>query len=114
LGESMTDRIEMALELNQLGIKSIPINILNPIEGTPFAKNEMLTIDEILTTIAIFRFTNPHAYIRFAGGRALLGEHQNRALNAGINAAMVGNYLTTIGNNVEEDLINFEKAGFHF
>lgn len=114
LGETMEHRIEMAIELRELGIKSIPINILSPIKGTPLEKNSPLTEVEILTTIAVFRFINPTAYIRFAGGRSMLGKAENKALNAGINAALVGNYLTTNGKNIDEDLENFSKQGFMF
>ncbi len=112
LGESMEQRIEMALDLRKLGIKSIPINILTPVEGTPFFMNTALSKSEIIDTIAIFRFINPDAKIRFAGGRIKLGDEQRTALNAGINAAIVGNYLTTSGNSIAEDLVLFREEGF--
>ncbi len=112
MGETMKQRVEMAVELRELGIKSIPINILNPIEGTPMSGMQKLTIPEILTTVAIFRFINPDANIRFAGGRNQLGDHENKALKAGINAALVGNYLTTVGTNIAQDIVNFTKEGF--
>jgi len=112
MGETMEQRVEMAFELRELGIKSIPLNILNPIEGTPLAGREPLTDDEILTTFAIFRLINPTAKIRFAGGRNQIRHVQDKALKAGINAALVGDLLTTIGSNVEEDFRDFKTAGF--
>lgn len=114
LGETMDHRLEMAFELKNLGVKSIPINILNPIEGTPLSGNAVLETEEVLTIIALYRFINPEAYIRFAGGRILLGKDQNKALRVGINAALVGNYLTTVGNNIEEDLKMIKKEGFEY
>lgn len=113
MGEQMEDRIDMAFELASLGVQSIPINILNPIEGTPLGKSQALTQKEVLSTIAIFRFINPKANLRFAGGRNIMKHYQNQALKAGINAAVVGDLLTTTGSSgVEEDLANFRAAGF--
>ena len=113
MGETMEDRIEMALELAKIGVQSIPLNILNPVEGTPLGENLALTKQEILSTIAIFRFINPKANIRFAGGRNMMKDFQNEALVSGINAAVVGDMLTTTGSSgVEEDLKNFRAAGF--
>ncbi len=113
LGETLEQRIELALELRNLNIQSIPINILIPIKGTALGNAAPLTDDDILTTFAIFRFINPKAKIRFAGGRSLIGHIQDKALKTGINAALVGDLLTTIGSNVQEDINNFKKAGFH-
>ncbi|TKG96697.1 biotin synthase BioB [Puteibacter caeruleilacunae] len=112
LGETMEQRIEMAFELNEIGVKSIPLNILNPIEGTAMEGTAALTDDEILTSFAIFRFINPDASIRFAGGRLQIKHIQEQALKAGINAALVGDLLTTIGSNIEEDKKDFQAAGF--
>jgi biotin synthase len=114
MGETMEDRIDLALELRELEVKSIPINILTPIPGTPLGDLEPLAIDEILTTIALFRFINPLAVIRIAGGRQQLGKDQYRCFMAGANGAMVGNYLTTAGGSIEEDLRNFTVMGFSF
>lgn len=114
MGETMQDRIDLALELRELEVNSIPINILTPIPGTPLADLEPLTIEEILTTIALFRFIYPQAVIRIAGGRQQLGKDQYRCFMAGANGAMVGNYLTTTGSSVEEDLRNFTMMGFSF
>ncbi|XOF34177.1 MAG: biotin synthase BioB [Candidatus Electrothrix sp. YB6] len=112
MGETMNDRIELALELRQLGVKSIPINILTPISGTPFAELEPLPVQEVLTTIALFRFIKPDAVIRIAGGRQQLGADQYCCFAAGANGAIVGNYLTTTGSSVAEDLAALREMGF--
>ncbi|MDW7771494.1 MAG: biotin synthase BioB [Desulfobulbaceae bacterium] len=114
MGESMEDRIDMALELRQLQVDSIPLNILTPIAGTPLADLPVLAIEEILTVIALFRFLNPSVSIRIAGGRQQLGKDQYRCFTAGANGAMVGNYLTTSGMNMEDDLRIFRSLGFTF
>jgi biotin synthase len=112
MGETMEDRIELALELREIGVQSIPINILTPIPGTPFADLEPLSVEEVLTTIALFRFINPDAVIRVAGGRQQLGTEQYRCFAAGANGAIVGNYLTTTGASIPEDIAALRKMGF--
>lgn len=113
MGESMEQRIEMAMLLQELDVESIPLNILNPIEGTALAGQAPLTDEEILTTIAVFRFVHPKAQIRFAGGRNLIMHIQDKALKAGINAALIGDLLTTIGGQgMEKDIEDFKEAGF--
>lgn len=114
MGESMEDRIDLALELRELDVQSIPLNILTPIPGTPYGDMTPPAIEEVLTTIALFRFICPGAVIRIAGGRQQLGEDQYRCFAAGANGAMVGNYLTTAGGSIEEDLRNFTTLGFSF
>jgi biotin synthase len=113
MGETMAHRVELALLLRELGIRSIPINILNPIAGTALQGTAPLSEDEILTTIALFRFVNPRAYLRFAGGRLLIRQFQDRALKAGINASIVGDMLTTVGSGIKEDVRDFTEAGFN-
>jgi len=114
MGETMAQRVEMALYLRDLGVLSIPMNILMPIKGTPLENMEPLPQEEILTTIALFRFINPKANIRFAGGRDNIVSRQAEALSAGINASLVGDYLTTIGSTtIEQDISAFKAAGFN-
>lgn len=112
MGESMTDRIDMAFDLRELGIKSIPINILNPIKGTPLENVKAISVEECLRTIAVYRFIAPDAYIRYAGGRSSFGDKQVQGLHAGINAMLVGNYLTTIGNKIVDDIEMLTAEGF--
>lgn len=114
MGETMQQRIELALLLRELAIRSIPINVLNPIAGTALHKASPLSEDEVLTTFALFRFINPSAFLRFAGGRLLIRHYQQRALRAGINASIVGDMLTTMGAGISEDLRDFRQAGFTF
>lgn len=100
LGESKEQRVEMAFKLKELHIDSIPLNILNPIKGTPFSQNKSLSPLEILRTFAVFRFILPKALIRTAGGREVnLRSLQALAINGGLNGIMVGGYLTTGGRN---------------
>ena len=112
MGETMEQRIEMAFKLAEMEVDSIPLNILNPIEGTPLKDSMPLTDEEVLTTIALFRFINPKAHLRFAGGRNLIAHIQQKALRSGISAALVGDYLTTIGTNISQDKVMFQEAGF--
>lgn len=112
MGETMAQRIEMALLLRDLHVESIPVNILMPVPGTPMEKTVPLSDEEILTTLALFRFIHPKANIRLAGGRMKIAHIQHLALKSGVSAALVGDYLTTIGSNINEDKENFTKAGF--
>lgn len=112
MGETMEDRIDMALELQSLGVRSIPINVLMPIKGTALENQPPLSDEEILRTVALFRFINSKADIRLAGGRKLLEDHGRQAFKSGANASIIGNMLTSIGNNVDEDFAMFEELGF--
>lgn len=112
MGETREDRVNMALELRELGVKCVPVNILNPIPGTPLEEAESLSESEILRTIAVFRFILPDADIRFAGGRIKLSDCGRKGFNSGANAALVGNLLTTVGHSVEEDKKMIIELGY--
>lgn len=113
LGETMEDRIDMVMELRGLGIKSIPVNILNAIPGTPYEGNKRLSEEEIRRIVAIFRFLVPDASIRLAGGRGLLGDKGKACFQSGANAAISGNLLTTQGITIESDLNLLKDLGYH-
>lgn len=114
MGETREQRVEMALELAELNPKSVPINFLNPIEGTPL-ENTHSAIDEeeILRTICIFRIALPKSLLRYAGGRTtrFSEEYQKLGIKAGINALLVGNYLTTTGSNSQSDVELLKQQG---
>jgi len=113
IGESMEHRVELACELRLLGVKSVPVNILNPVMGSALENAVQLSDDKILTTMAMFRFVLPDAFIRFAGGRIKMSEElQIRALNSGINASIVGDLLTTSGPSIEKDYEMFRKVNW--
>jgi len=122
MGETREDRCDLAFALRDVGANVVPINILNPIEGTPFAKNAPLPPMEILKTIACFRFILPRQEIMIAGGRTVnLRDLQSMVFMAGASALMVGNYLTTLNQPVEKDIQmlkdlgldpNWDKHGF--
>ena len=112
LGESLDQRVEMAFKLKEMHIDSVPLNILNPVEGTPFYDNRRPSALEILRTFAMFRFVLPKALIRTAGGREVnLRSLQAHALSGGLNGIMVGGYLTTGGRDPKEDLVMTADLG---
>ena len=96
MGETWEDRIDMAVSLAELGIDSIPINALMPIKGTPLEDLEQLSEDDILRTVAMFRYYNPEANIRLAAGRALLTNDGEYAFTSGASATITGDMLTTV------------------
>ncbi|ABR49379.1 biotin synthase [Alkaliphilus metalliredigens QYMF] len=113
MGETFEDRLDMAVSLAELKIQSIPINTLMPIKGTTYEDLEPLTEDEILRTVAMFRFINPTANIRLAAGRSLMEDSGRRAFHAGANATITGDLLTTSGNNIDKDKEMLTQMGFH-
>ena len=112
LGETIEDRIDMALDLRELEICSVPINVLTPIPGTPFENNEAVEPLEILKTISIYRFIMPETYLRYGGGRIKLGDYVKTGLRCGINSALTGNFLTTTGTTIEKDKKMIEELGY--
>ncbi len=112
MGETREDRRDLAFSLKDLGVHVVPINILNPITGTPFGQREPLPPLEILKSIACFRFILPRQEIKVAGGRTVnLRDLQSLIFLAGASALMVGNYLTTLNQPVEKDLQMIRDLG---
>jgi biotin synthase len=112
MGETREDRCDLAFELKAIGANVVPVNILNPIPGTPFEKVAPLPVMEILKTIACFRFILPRQEIMIAGGRTVnLRDAQSMIFMAGASALMVGNYLTTLNQPVEKDLQMLKDLG---
>lgn len=115
MGETPRQRVGLALELRRVNPHSIPINILSPIPGTPLENSKPLSTEEILDTIALFRFVHPHTTLRFAGGRASLSrDEQLKAMHIGMNGGVVGDLLTTVGSTVADDKALVEEAGMKF
>lgn len=112
MGETWEDRVDMALTLAELNIKSIPLNALTPIKGTPLENLPVLSEEDILRIVAIFRFINPTAYVRLAAGRLLMKENGKNAFLSGANATITGDMLTTSGNNTAQDKEMLTKNGF--
>lgn len=111
MGENWDDRIDMALTLSELSIHSIPINSLMPIKGTPLEELERISEDDILRTIAIFRFINPDADIRLAGGRIMMKDNGRSTFSSGASASITGNMLTTSGSTIAQDLAMLKELG---
>ena len=126
MGETEQQRIELAFTLKKLGVLSVPINILCPVKGTPLAEmppigdDEVLRCvaigdDEVLRCVALFRLIMPKAYLRFAGGVARFSEDTMvRAYRAGINAAILGDMLTTAGEDIQTNMKRIRGAGYEF
>ena len=112
LGESEEDRIDMAFELRELNIKSIPLNVLNYVEGTAIERKKPITEEDFLKMVAIYRFINPTAEIRLAGGRNLLSEYGKKAFYGGANATITGDMLTTCGNQIDDDVKMIIELGY--
>lgn len=104
MGETMDDRIQMALILKRLKVDSVPLNILVPIAGTPLAERAVLSCEEAIRTIAIFRIILKDKIIKIAAGReSVLKDFQALGFMAGANGMLIGGYLTIKGRSVQED-----------
>lgn len=112
LGETAEDRIDMAITLRELGIRSVPVNMLNPIPGTPFERNQRMTGADMRRIVAVYRFILPDASIRLAGGRGLLTDKGRACFQSGANAAITGDMLTTAGITVETDQRLLRELGY--
>ncbi len=105
MGETAAQRVELLLQLRDLGPTEVPVNFLNPRPGTPFADLEKVGAWEAIRWIALFRLALPGVILRYAGGREVtLRELQSMGMTSGINALIVGNYLTTLGRSTDEDM----------
>ena len=105
MGESLEQRAEFAIELAVLEPDEVPLNFLNPRPGTPFGERTPMSAVDALRAVATFRLVMPRTILRFAGGREItLGDLAERGVRGGINAMIVGNYLTTLGRPAVEDL----------
>lgn len=114
LGETMEQRIELALTIKELDVDSVPINILNPIKGTPLEHRPLLSPMEVLITISVFRFILPDKDIKVCGGKEKnLRQVLPLAIVAGCNSLMTGNYLTTPGRNAKADIEMVMDLGFY-
>ena len=112
LGETVEDRIDMAFTLKELGVKSVPINMLNPIPGTPYEHNTRLTAEDMMRICAVFRFILPDASIRLAGGRGLMPDKGRSCFESGANSAISGDMLTTSGISIDEDFAILSELGY--
>lgn len=112
LGETMEDRIDMALELRGLGIRSVPVNVLNPIPGTPLENRQPLSMEEIRRITAVYRFILPDSILRMAGGRSLMKDNGRMVFMSGANGAITQNMLTTTGSTAEDDRRMAWELGF--
>ncbi|DAA96242.1 TPA: biotin synthase BioB [Candidatus Gastranaerophilales bacterium HUM_9] len=117
MGETKEDRVDMALSLAELNPKTVPINVLNPIKGTPLEDySDKITEEDVIRTICIFRIAMPKAILRYAGGRntRLSLETQKLGLKAGVNGLLAGDYLTTNGEEVQKDKEMLESIDLEF
>ena len=112
IGESWEDRIDLALTLREIQPESVPVNLLNPVKGTPMGDFEPLKEPEIRRIIAIFRFILPKSFVRLAAGRNYLDDTGIACFNAGGNATITGNMVTVKGISIEEDLKTIEGLGY--
>lgn len=112
MGETWEDRLDMAITLSELEVDSIPLNVLIPIPGTPFEQLPVLLEEDILRTVALFRFLNPLADVRLAAGRIRMKENGKEAFFSGANGTITGDMLTTSGNRTAQDVEMLQASGF--
>ncbi len=112
LGETPEDRVDMALTLRSLNIESVPVNMLNPIPGTPLESSALLTENDMRRIVAVYRFILPRASIRLAGGRGLLKDKGRSCFLSGANAAISGEMLTTAGITAGSDMEMLKELGY--
>ena len=108
----MEDRIDMALTLRELDVQSVPVNMLDPVPGTPFGETPVLPAEEVRRVIALFRFLLPRQYIRLAAGRDYLEDSGFSCFTSGSNATITGDMLTVKGISVEEDIQTIKNMGY--
>ena len=117
MGEAPTDRVDAAIALQEVGVSSLPVNILNPVAGTPlgeqFPDGADITTEEVVRTVAVYRLLHPEARVRLTGGREanLAPEDQHRPFEAGADGILTGDYLTTDGQSPGADIETIERAG---
>ncbi|WP_340102069.1 biotin synthase BioB [Salinibaculum salinum] len=117
MGESPTDRVDAAIALQDIGVSSLPVNILNPVAGTPlgekFGDSPPITTEEIIQTIAVYRLLHPESRVRLTGGREvnLDADEQHLPFEAGADGILTGDYLTTSGQSPGDDIEAMERAG---
>lgn len=115
MGETMEDRIDFAFELAEMDVDSVPMNILDPIPGTPLENVPLISEEEIIRTAALFRLILPKKSIRFAGGRMRLShESMLRMMTGGVNGVLMGDMLTTVSNTIADDRKLFKEANMEF
>jgi len=113
MGESWEDRMDMAVSLAELGVASIPLNLLDPIPGTPFGDMPLMPEEDVLRSVAVFRYLNPEAWIRMAAGRRRFPDGGAILFSSGANAAITGDMLTTTGTSAAGDREMAVRLGFH-
>jgi biotin synthase len=116
MGETPTDRVDAAIALQEIGVSSLPVNVLNPVAGTDLGEklgdSADISTEEIIRTIAVYRFLHPDARVRLTGGREvnLDQDEQHLPFEAGADGMLTGDYLTTTGNDAADDLDIIERA----
>ncbi|MDQ2051531.1 biotin synthase BioB [Natronolimnohabitans sp. A-GB9] len=114
MGETPADRVDAAIALQEIGISSLPVNVLNPVEGTPlYEQGADITTEEIVKTVAVYKLLHPESRVRLTGGREvnLAPDEQHLPLEAGADGLLTGDYLTTEGQSPGDDIEIIERAG---